>query len=137
MGNFSSKLAFRSAALNIAGGYPLRFRYISQDFKSNHLALFLRFFTSDRENHSIINTPNATYDQLITEYGLVGFLGFVFLYLLFFIKNHHRLSFGIPVFLIMAAAFFTDYWFEQLSIVIIFEFLMFLNMAENNQKEKT
>ena len=136
MGNFSSKLAFRSTALNIAGGYPIRFRYISENFKLNHLELFLRFFTSDRENHSIINTPNATYDQLITEYGIVGLLGFVFLYFLFFLKNIHQRSFGIPVLLIMASAFFTDYWFEQLSIVIIFEYLMFVSIAENKQMEK-
>ena len=31
---------------------------------------------------------------------------------------------GLPVLLLMGMAFFTEYWFEQLSIVVVFELLL-------------
>jgi len=34
----------------------------------------------------------------------------------------------------MAGAFFTDYWFEQLSVVILFELLMLLDKETCTQK---
>lgn len=134
MGNFSSKLAFRSTALNIGGGYPASFKYIHPDFKDNHLALFLSYFTKDRQNHSIINTPNSTYDQLISEYGLLGVAAFMIFYLGFFARHLKQLTYGLPVLAIMAAMFLVDYWFEQLSVVIIFELLLFLNIKEMQEK---
>ncbi len=49
LGRFSSKLAFRSAALGIAGKYPARFRYIDKDFLDLHLALYIYYFTKGPE----------------------------------------------------------------------------------------
>jgi len=130
IGNFSSKLAFRSTALKIAGGYPLRYRYIHDDFKKNHLTIFLSYFIGDKETHSIINTPNSTYIQLLSEYGLLGLAAFFMFYLKYFLSGYKRLTYGIPVLLIMCGMFFVDYWFEQLSVVVIFELLLLLNMQE-------
>jgi len=33
----------------------------------------------------------------------------------------------------MAAVFFVDYWFEQLSIIPFFELMLFLNISETNK----
>ena len=129
-GNFSSKLAFRATGLGMAGGYPKKFSYTSNDFLNNHLSLYLNYFSKDRELHSLVNSPNAVYDQLIAEYGVLGVLAFIVLYLAFFTRHLRKLTYGIPLLLILLGSFWVDYWYEQLSIVIVFELLMLLNIKE-------
>jgi hypothetical protein len=131
IGNFSSKLAFRSTALKVAGGYPAKYRYINDDFRKNHLSLFLSYFTRDIENHSIVNTPNSTYDQISSEYGLLGFSAFLIFYCGFFISHYKKLTYGLPLLLIMGGMFCVEYWFEQLSVVVLFEVLLLLNIREH------
>ncbi|NOT49907.1 MAG: hypothetical protein HOP10_01360 [Chitinophagaceae bacterium] len=132
MGNFSSKLAFRATALQMAGSYPKRMAYIHNDFLNNHLNLYLTYFSKDIELHSLVNSPNSVYDQLIAEYGLAGILAFILLYLAFYIKYLKKLSYGIPLLLLLLGCFGVEYWYEQLSIVILFELLMLLNIKEQN-----
>ena len=131
MGNFSSKLAFKTTALKIAGGYPAKFSYVNSDFEKNHLALYLNYFTQAAGKHSLINTPNSTYDQLLSEYGLLGLAAFLFFYAGFFLKNIRQLSYGLPLVLFTAGLFFMEYWFEQLSVIVLFELLLFVNLKEN------
>ncbi len=132
MGNFASKLAFRATGLGMAGGYPKKFAYINSDFMSNHLHLYINFFSMDKEFHSLINSPNSVYDQLVAEYGMAGVLAFIIFYLGFFVKKLRKRSYGLPLLLILLGAFWTDYWYEQLSIVIFFELLMLINIKENS-----
>ncbi|MBL0183797.1 MAG: hypothetical protein IPP96_16520 [Chitinophagaceae bacterium] len=134
-GNFSSKLAFRATAMKLTGGYPASLAYISNDFRSNHLDLYLYFFTNKDDYHSIVNTPNSTYDQLLSEYGLAGLISFVGFYMAFFLKQLRKRSYAIPLFLFMTGAFFIDYWFEQLSVVVFFELLVWLNIKEESNKK--
>ena len=129
-GHFSSKLAFRATTLNTSGGYPGRFAYIDPDFKRNHLALYLFYFTKGTEHHSILNVPHSVYDQMVGEYGFVGLVMLVVLYFGFFTRHLKRLTYGLPALLIIAAAFIADYWFEQLSLVILFELMLFLDQKE-------
>jgi len=134
IGNFSSKLAFRVTAMKITGNYPERYAYLNPAFESNHLDLHLFYFTSKEEMHSIANSPNNTYDQLLAEYGLAGICAFVFLYIGFFVRQIKRYSYGIPLLLFMLGIFFVDYWFEQLSVVVFFELLLLLNIKELKQR---
>ncbi len=134
MGNFSSKLAFRTTALQMAGGYPKKMAYIHNDFLNNHLNLYLTYFSKDIELHSLVNSPNSVYDQLIAEYGLPGLLAFILFYLAFFIKHLKKLSYSIPILLLLLGAFGVEYWYEQLSIVIFFELLMLLNIKETKEQ---
>ncbi len=136
IGNFSSKLAFRVSGLQIAGGYPARYSYINDDFKTNHLKLYLEYFTKEMEMHSLTNTPNSVYDQLAAEYGLAGIFLFVFLYLGFFLRHWRKLTYILPVLLILIGALVADYWFEQLSIVILFELLFFINIKETKKQNE-
>ncbi|CAN5892097.1 hypothetical protein BH11BAC4_BH11BAC4_05460 [soil metagenome] len=129
-GNFSSKLAFRATGLKMSGGYPQKFIYCDTDFANNHLALYAAFFTKTEGSHSIIHSPASVYDQVFTEYGLLGIGSFLFFYIGFFLRHIKKLSYGIPVLLIMIAAFTVDYWFEQLSIVVLFELMIFLDIKE-------
>jgi hypothetical protein len=127
IGKFSSKLAFKTTGLGIAGGYPQKFIYINDHFLKNHLDLYLNYFTKQDGFHSIANNPNSVYDQLLSEYGLFGLCAFFIFYLGFFLK---KLTYGIPLILFLSGIFFVDYWFEQLSIVVFFELLLFLNIKE-------
>ena len=130
MGNFSSKLAFRTTGMKIAGGYPQKLKYMNADFVSNHLDLYLYYFTKADGLHSLINSPNSVYNQLLSEYGLLGLLAFFIFYLGFFIRQIKKLTYGIPLLFLLSGIFFVDYWFEQLSIVVFFELLIFLNIKE-------
>jgi hypothetical protein len=81
-----------------------------------------------------VNNPASVYDQFISEYGLAGLLAFFIFYIGFFLKSAKRLSYSIPLILLLSGIFFFDYWFEQLSIVVFFELLLFLNIKEGIQK---
>ena len=130
MGNFSSKLAFKATGLEFSGGFPAKYTYISNDFLLNHLDIYLNFFSKRRELHSLTNSPFSVYDQLLAEYGLMGLTVFVIFYLGFFTRHVKKLTYGIPLLILMLAAFFVDYWFEQLSVIVFFELLLLLNIKE-------
>jgi len=130
MGNFSSQLAFRTTGLGIEGSYPPRYAYIHPFFRLNYLFIYLYYHTRDEGQHSVINKPDSVYGQLLSEYGLVGLGCFVILYLAAFgrgLWKRPARSYALPLLLLMAGAFFTEYWFEQLSVVILFELLMLLD----------
>ena len=129
MGNFSSRLAFKTAAVNIEGGYPAKERYIHPLFRDNYLYLYLYYHTRDEGQHSVINKPDGVYGQLLGEYGLIGLGCFFLLYAGFFLQRIRPLSYGLPLLLLLGACFFTEYWFEQLSVVVLFEFLMLLDVS--------
>jgi len=130
IGNFSSKLAFRATGLGFAGGYPHKFTYIGHDFMVNHLDLYLNYFSKRAGFHSLTNSPFSVYDQLLAEYGLIGLLIFAVYYLGFFARHFKALTYGLPLLLLMLAAFFIEYWFEQLSVIVFFELLLLLNIKE-------
>lgn len=130
IGNFSSKLAFKTSGLKIAGAWPAKYKYINNSFLRNHLDVYLYYFSKSDGYHSTINSPSSVYDQIITEYGMAGLAAYLIFYAGFFLKNFRNLSFGIPLIIVLSGIFFFDYWFEQLSLVIFFELLMFLNLKE-------
>jgi hypothetical protein len=134
IGNFSSKLAYKVTGLSIAGGFPGDFNYISPDFLKNHLSLYAYFFTKPREFHSLFHSPSSVYDQLLTEYGLAGLLAFSLYYVGFFLRNKNHQGYGLPMLAILLAFFLVDYWFEQLSVVVLFELLMFTNAKEASKQ---
>ena len=136
MGKFASKLAFRATALSFAGGYPGRYIYINDDFRDNHLNLYLTYFSKDKEVHSLMNSPDSVYDQLLAEYGLAGIACFVLFYVVYFFKHGRAKSYGLPLLIFTLGAFTIGYWFEQLSIVIIFELMMLINYKEIREQNE-
>jgi hypothetical protein len=129
-GNFSSKVAFKATTLQFAGGFPKQLAYIHPDFALNHLSLYLHFFTEHSKKHSVTNTPNSVYDQLLSEYGIIGVFSFFILYVGFFVKRYKSLTYGIPLLFMLLCFFFLDYWFEQLSVVTFCELLLLTNIKE-------
>lgn len=134
IGNFSSKLAFKTTGLNITGGYPAKEVYIDHDFMVNHLDLYLNYFSKRAGFHSLTNSPFSVYDQLIAEYGILGLLAFAVYYLWFFAKKAGKLTYGLPILLLLLPVLAIDYWFEQLSIIILFELLLLLDIKESTAK---
>lgn len=132
IGNFSSKLAFRISGLGINGGNHTKFDYLYPDFVSNHLDLYVNFFSKDASSHTFINTPFSVYDQLLGEYGLPGILVFLICYVWFFARHWKKLTYGLPVLLLVMGLLFIDYWFEQLSILVFFELFLFLDIKESS-----
>jgi hypothetical protein len=130
IGNFSSKLAFRATGLKFTGGYPAKYAYINPLFMANHLDVYLNFFSKNPSLHSLTNSPFSVYDQLFAEYGLAGLLVLMLLYFWFFARQYKKLGYGISLLLFVGALFFIDYWFEQLSVIVLFELMMFLNIKE-------
>ncbi len=130
MANFSSKLAFKTTGLNIAGGFPQRFTYINPYFEKNHLALYIYYFTQKAGQHSLINKPDSVYGQLLGEYGIAGVAALFVFYWWFFAKHYKQLSYGLPMLLFACGLLFLEYWFEQLSVMMVFELFLFLNIKE-------
>jgi hypothetical protein len=137
LGNFSSRLAFKATLLNIAGRYPAKFKYINKDFLDAHLYLYLYYHSQDQSQHEATNTPDAVYYQVLGEYGIIGFLLLMIAYFGFFIRRIRKKSFGLPLLFILAGAFFAEYWFEQFSIVVLFELLLFLDIKDMRREEQS
>ncbi len=134
MGNFSSKLAFRATGLQIAGGYPGSLRYVNDDFKTHNLAIYLAYFGKDSGYHSMAHSPNSFYAQLLSEYGLLGVLLFLFFYVRPFAKKKYIQRYGLSLCLLVSGALVTEYWFEQLSVMVLFELLLLLNEKESAEE---
>lgn len=135
-GLFSSKLAFKASGIGDFGKYPPKYSYISTNFKNNHLRIYSYYFIQPIDKHSVVNTPFSAANQLLGEYGIIGVMLFFIYYLWYFVKHYKKLTYGkiiIPFFLIFLL---TDYWFENLSVVIIFEIMMLLDIARTKTPEK-
>lgn len=132
MGNFSSRLAYKTTALNIGGMFPVSMRYIHPYFRDRYLYLYLYYYTRDQRGHSIVNRPDSVYGQLLGEYGLAGLLIFGLFYAGYFLRGVRSLSYGLPLVILLFTAFFTEYWLEQLSIVVLFELLLLLDRPTLN-----
>jgi hypothetical protein len=130
IGNFSSKLAFRASGVNALGSYPQKFRYASPEFRYNHLKTYLYYFNADASKHSVLNYPFSVYNQIPGEYGLIGTLLLIIFYLGFFVARYRRLSYGRYMLIILLAFFLLEYWFESLSLIVMFELFMLLNIKE-------
>ena len=134
-GLFSSKLAFKASGVGEFGKYPKNFTYLSNEFRNNHLKIYGYYFLQTPDKHSVTNNPFSAYNQLVGEYGLVGVFLFIVFYIWFFVRRFKKLTYGrllVPICLVFLA---TDYWFEHLSVLVIFETMMFLDLASHPDKE--
>ncbi|XZF16654.1 hypothetical protein ACTHGU_11000 [Chitinophagaceae bacterium MMS25-I14] len=127
-GRFSSQLAFIAASDSAAKGHVFRpLQYRSDVFEKNHWQMAETIKSLPVEYHSVMNSPTSFYSQLAGEYGLVGIILFIVLYLLFFMRMAWA---GYGKYLIALVCFLAafEYIFDTFCIVIMFELLMALNM---------
>jgi len=136
IGNFSSKQALKMLGINVQGSYPLEYAYVSEDFVRYHLYTFFYVFSLPISEHSIINMINSVYNQVGGEYGIAGILAFLLLYLGFFWKHRKNMSrLGYTILPVTLIFFNFDYWFEMISLTVIFELLMFIDIYKNDVAE--
>jgi hypothetical protein len=131
-GNFSSKFAFRALGLGTDGQWPKRFIYRSDEFTDNHLKLWLYYQLQPPAEHSTLNAPNSIANQLLGEYGFIGVTLFFFFYLWYFLKRYKLFSYGRVILPLMMVFLMTDYWFENLSVMIIFEAMMLIDLQNKD-----
>jgi hypothetical protein len=127
-GNFSSKLALKMTGLGLQGKYPAKRIYAARPFLEYHLYTVFYYLAQGVALHSVINFPNSVYNQLFGEYGIVGALLFLVLYVGYFFKTRNKKGFGIYMLLIALIFFNIDYWFEMATFTVIFELLMLMDI---------
>lgn len=136
-GTFSSKLASNFSGV-FAGKNFLNKNLPAPSYSvyyANHGSLNRYLNKLVIGKHSINNFPNSVYNQLFTEYGLVGVLLFLFFYLWFFVKRFKQLRYGLVLVPLLLIYFNYGYYFETLDIVVFFELLMFLDLKRNELYE--
>lgn len=132
--NFSSRLAFKATLLDIGGRYPASMKYIHPDFFTNHLYTYLYYHSKDQSMHKASNTPDSVYYQLAGEYGIAGLLLLFVLYIGYFLRNIVKRSYGLLLLFLLTGTFLGEYWFEQFSVVVLFELLFFIDMKDRHRE---
>lgn len=128
-GNFSSRTAFLVSG-DYIDWYPSNLIYLSKDFINNHFWVWTYDFPAWDNRSSTANQPMSAYNQIIGEYGLLGVISFVLLYVLSFTKSWKSTP-CIRVFIFfMAGIFLFDYWFEFLDVIIVFELLALYELSK-------
>lgn len=135
IGNFSSKQAIKATGLNLQGDYPTKYIYVNDDFLLTHLYSLLYVFSLPIGEHSIINMPNSVYNQIAGEYGLIGILCFLLFYIGFPLKNFKHLKatrYIVPLFLLFLGF---EYWFEMITVTVIFELFVLMDIHYENDEQ--
>lgn len=134
-GGFSSRLAFISSGIvddsRILMALPV---YENPDFTRNHKAIFKYLLFLDDKYHSITNLPFSWYNELLGEYGVVGLIIFIVFYLGFLFKRFKLLTFGKVLVALMLTFFLFDYWYERLSVMVLFEIIILLDIKMSSEK---
>lgn len=133
---FSSRLAFvNSKLVDDSRLFAYLPKYENQLFTDNHKALFEFLMFAGEETHSIIHLPFSGYNQLLGEYGILGLLLFIFIYLGFFFFRWSKLTYGRLLIILIIPLFAFEYWFERFSVMVIFEMLLLLDLKEHSEKQ--
>ena len=136
IGSFSSRLAFITSGIvddsRVLMAIP---KYENPLFTENHKAIFKYLLFLEDDYHSVTNLPFSWYNELFAEYGVIGAFLFFTFYCGFFLKKIKYLTFGKLLFAIMFAFFFFDYWYQRLSVMVLFELLILLDVKMTLEKE--
>lgn len=135
LGRFSSKLAIKATGLGLQGTYPKDKEYMSTPFAQYHFHTLLYYLSLHAGAHSISNMPNSVYNQLMGEYGLSGLIIFIVFYLGFFIAKRKKIRALLPLLLLLLLLFEIEYWFEVLSLTVIFELMIFSEVYARTEHE--
>lgn len=130
---FSSRVAFLVSG-DYVSWYPESLIHQSEVFKKFHLGIWNFDFNNKFDNiNSTANQPFSVYNQIAGEYGLIGLTFFIMLYLWYWVKRFHQLSYGKILLISLLGYFLLDYWFEYFSVVLIFELLMLADLKKFHQ----
>ena len=134
-GNFSSRTAFVFGGEYVSW-FPQKIVYRSDAFEKNHFKLWNNEILSKPYQDGTANQPFAVYNQLLGEYGFIGLMIFFIFYIGYYFKRYYRLTFGKYLLVFLLLIFLMDYWFEYLSVVVLFEILMLVQLKELKNENK-
>jgi hypothetical protein len=135
MGRFSSFLALRMSDVDKEEGSRLFTylpTYVAPPFRQNHYKIFKALYSLPREFHSVKHFPNSFLNQVFGEYGLVGAALFLLTYAWWFIRRFRQLTYGRYLLFLLGGYLLIDYLFEYLSVVPVFELLIFFDLRGSN-----
>ncbi len=137
LGRFSSNIAFNfSGVVDNSAMHRIFPSYQSPMFEKNHKSIYAYMKTTHVIFHSESNKPFSSYNQLLGEYGLIGFFLFCFGYIAYFLKRVDRRTHSIPIIIVLLFALNLNYFFEALNLLLFFETIMFLNIKEKLLNER-
>jgi hypothetical protein len=121
--HFSSRVAF------IGGGefvdwYPKSLVFLAKNFSQFHFQLWNNEVLSIDFNDGTANQPFSVYNQVIGEYGIVGVITFLTFYLKGVWKKIRGIQYSLLMIISLILFLFLDYWFEYISTMLIFEFII-------------
>jgi hypothetical protein len=133
IGEFSSQLALRTSDIKVikkSGVFERIPTYVAPSFFENHYQIFNIIYQMPPGYHSIRHFPNSFVNQLLGEYGFVGLLLFLVFYLFYFLRHLKRLSYTIPILVMLCCFMVFDYLFEYLSVVVFFEMFFLIDLKQ-------
>lgn len=134
MGGFSSKLAFNFSGVmdqsSIGKYLPA---YETPLFRSHHKSIYADLKTRHVIMHSESNRPFSTYNQLLGEYGVLGLLSFLVLYIGYFLRRISFRGYGLPLVIVLLMMLHLDYFIESLNVLVFFELLLFINIHRKHE----
>jgi hypothetical protein len=136
IGNFSSFLALRTSDIEVnqeSRVFQLLPRYIAADFYNNHYQIFSEVYKLPVAYHSAKHLPSSFLNQVFGEYGIIGFLLFVFTYCLYFLRKYKKLSYSLIIGIAVLGYMLFDYLFEYLSVMIFFETFILLDIRQHKK----
>lgn len=107
-------------------------RFASPEYKENHVLLIEERIKSDKEYYSTANFPDSFYNQIFGEYGILGALMFLFFYVGYFLKQIHKLSYGLWLFVILLPFAHLSYIFDTMCVMPFFEWLLLIDLENDN-----
>ena len=134
-GNFSSRTTFVFGGEYVSW-LPQQMVYRSEAFANNHFQLWNNEILSIPYNDGTANQPFSVYNQLLGEYGWIGVLIFLIFYTGYYFKYYYRLTYGKYLLVFLLLIFLMDYWFEYISVVVLFEILMLVQLKELKEKNQ-
>jgi hypothetical protein len=130
--NFSSRVAFIGGG-DYVGWFPKDLVYRSVEFDENHFKLWNKEILSKPYQDGTANQPFSIYNQVVGEYGLVGLIAFLSIYIGYFFKRYKKLSYGRLILASSLGFFFLDYWYEYFSVIIFFELFLLIDLKLNEK----
>lgn len=134
-GKFSSRTAFLTSG-DYVSWYPQNFKFISSQFEDNHFSLWNSELLKEPYKDGTANQPFSFYNKIFGEYGLLGFIIFLILYLGKWLNNIKNLTYGKYILFLMMFYFILDYWFEYFTVIIFCELFISLDLKENFTNKK-
>lgn len=135
-GSFSSRLAFQFSGRDSSRLFSKMPKYCNGNYFKNNLLIYDSMIQLPIEYHSIKHFPNNFLSQIFGEYGLIGFILFIYYYIYFYYKRLSNKFFFVSFFLLISSFLMLDYLFEFFNVMLLTETVLFIFIKEKNESKE-